>query len=243
MRRLRSLFVICLLLGMTNSLLAQTPEETPDVEQCEQPAVADTEPSYYLGLGDSRFARKDFAGAVKAYTCAAELQPDYAPTYVKRGFAYAGLQDSESALGDYGRALELDETLVSAYNNRGTLYTQLGNFGLAINDFELVLALDPNNAVAYNNRGVVHAAEGNFEEAIADFEMAIELDPSYGTPHASLAAVYSALAAQSYQEYLQVEGTQARLPAGTPTEVLTAMDDSLRDGSFAVWLPLLTAAQ
>lgn len=239
MRRIRSLVVICLLLAMTNRLLAQTPE----AEQCDQPAVQNTEPSYYLGLGDSRSARKDFAGAVKAYTCAAELQPDYAPIYVKRGFAYAGLQDSESALADYDRALELDEALIAAYNNRGTLYTQLGNFGLAINDFELVLALDPNNAVAYNNRGVVHAAEGNFDEAIADFEMAIELDPDYGTPRASLAAVYSALAAQNYQEFLRVEGSQARLPAGTPTEVLIAMDDSLRDGTFSVWLPLLTAAQ
>ncbi len=214
-----------------------------DKKKCVDPSVANAKPSYYIGLGDSQFARKDYANAVKSYTCAADLQPDYAPIYVKRGFAYAGLQDSKAALTDYTHALELDEDLTSAYNNRGTLYTQLGNFGLAINDFTLVISLDPNNALAYNNRGIVHAAEGNFDEAIADFEQAITLDPTYSTPHASLAAVYSALAARSYQEYMKVAGANARLPAGTPNEILTAMDDSLRDGSFTVWLPLLTPSQ
>ncbi len=240
MRRFWSLLVIIVLAMGSASVLAQ---QTDNEKKCDTPSVADAKPSYYIGLGDSWFIRKDYATAVKAYTCAVDLQPDYAPIYVKRGFAYAGLQDSDAALADYSHALELDENLVSAYNNRGTLYTQLGNFGLAINDFTLVISLDPNNAVAYNNRGIVHAAEGNFDDAIADFEEAIVLDPTYSTPHASLAAVYSALAARSYQDYVKVAGSAARLPAGTPDEVLTAMDDSLRNGNFAVWLPLLTPSQ
>lgn len=239
MRRFWSLLVMMALVMSWTSVMAQPTDE----KKCEDPSVANAQPSYYIGLGDSHFLRKDYANAVKAYTCAADLQPDYAPVYVKRGFAYAGLQDSKAALADYAHALELDENLISAYNNRGTLYTQLGNFGLAINDFTLVISLDPNNAVAYNNRGIVHAAEGNFDDAIADFEQAITLDPTYSTPHASLAAVYSALAARSYQEYMKVAGANARLPAGTPNEVLTAVDDSLRDGNFTVWLPLLTPSQ
>ena len=79
-------------------VLAQTTEEE---QKCDQPSVADAKPSYYIGLGDSRFSRKDYANAVKAYTCAADLQPNYAPIYVKRGFAYAGIQDSVAALADY----------------------------------------------------------------------------------------------------------------------------------------------
>ena len=51
------------------------------------------------------------------------------------------------------------------------------------------------------------------------------------------------LAAQSYQTFVKVAGENAHLPAGTPGEVLTAIDDSLRDGNFAVWLPLLTPAE
>lgn len=239
MRNLVWLLVACLFLSGTGGLLAQSTEE----EKCDEPIIANADPTYYIGLGDSRFTRKEFAGAIKAYTCAIDLDPDYADTYAKRGYAYAALLDSEAALADYDKALELDESLIAAYNNRGTLYTRLGNFGLAINDFTLVISLDPENAIAYNNRGVVHAAEGNYDLAIADFQQAITLDENYSTPHASLAAVYSAMAAQSYQDYLEIAGANAPLPAGTPNEVLTAVDDSLRDGSFAVWLPLLTPAE
>ncbi|MBZ0288310.1 MAG: tetratricopeptide repeat protein [Anaerolineae bacterium] len=241
MRPIVWVIAACLFIFSAGGLLAQSTETDP--EECDEPAIQSADPTYYIGLGDSRFARKDFAGAVMAYTCAIKLDSTYASTFAKRGYAYAALLDSEAALADYDHALELDETLVAAYNNRGTLYTRLGNFGLAINDFTLVIALDPENAIAFNNRGIVHAAEGNFDLAIADFQEAIRLDDTYSTPHASLAAVYSALAAESYQTFVKIAGRNARLPAGTPGEVLTAVDDSLRDGSFSVWLPLLTPAE
>jgi tetratricopeptide (TPR) repeat protein len=240
-RKFSCLLVVCLLLLGQGKLLAQS--ETDTKPECVEPFIEDAKPSYYIGLGDVRFERKDYAGSITAYTCAIDLQPEFAPTYADRGYAYAALQDIDSALADYNRALELDESLVAAYTNRGTLYTRLGNFGLAINDFTLVIALNPNDAVAYNNRGVVHAAEGNYDEALADFEQAVEIDPEFTTPYASIAAVYSALAAQNYQTFTQKAGRNAPLPAGTPTEVITAVDNSLRDGDFAVWLPLLSPAQ
>jgi tetratricopeptide (TPR) repeat protein len=237
MRRLYWLIATGLLIVGAGRLLAQTEIK------CDKPTIADATPSYYIGLGKVAFDASRFGDAVRLYTCGIDLQPNYAPAYVDRGYAYAALADSDSALADYKKALELDDKLVSAYNNRGALYTRLGNFGLAINDFTLVISLDPNNAVAYNNRGVVHAAEKNYDLAIADFQQAIKLDPNYTTPYASLGAVYSALAASNYQTFVKVGGNKAKLPAGTPTEVLQAIDDSLRDGNFAVWVSLLTPAR
>lgn len=211
--------------------------------QCPEPAIPNATPFYFVGLGDVAFERGNFSGSLELYTCAIRLQPDYAPNYVKRGYAYAALLINERAMADYNRALELDEALVSAYNNRGTLYTRLGNFGLAVNDFTLATGLAPNDPVAYNNRGVVHAIEKNFDMALADFEQAIAIDPDYTRPYASLAAVYSALAAQNYQRFVALSGDNASLPAGTPNEVLSAVDDSLRNGDFAVWLSLLAPAR
>ncbi len=229
------IFMILLLFG-AGRMLAQTEP------QCPPPAISGSASSYYVGLGQARYNTGDFTKAVLDYTCAITAQPDYAPAYADRGYAYAALGDSDKALADYNKAIELDESLVIAYTNRGTLYTQLGNFGLAINDFTLVIGLDPNNAIAYNNRGVVHAAEGSFDDAIADFQQAISIDPSYGQPYASLAAVYSAMAAQNYQKFVQIKGVNAHLPAGTPDDVLDAVDNSLRTGDFSIWLSLLSPA-
>lgn len=235
MKRFYWLVMVLALWAAPASLLAQTETE------CPKPFIPDAAPEYYIGQAAVRFARAEYAPAAQLYTCAINAQLDTAPTYASRGFAYAALGDSDSALADYNKALELDETLVVAYINRGTLYTRLGNFGLALNDFDLALGLNPDDPIAYNNRGVVHAAEGNFDLAIADFEQAIQLNRDYAMPYAALGAVYSALASQQYQQYVKVSGSN-RLPAGTPGEVLVAVDDSLRTKNFSVWLPLLTPA-
>jgi tetratricopeptide (TPR) repeat protein len=233
--------------GEMGSVEASTVEVTPvsiDALEAECPAASIRNPSpvYYIGLADVAFERGNFVEAVRVFSCAIRLQPDYAPNYVRRGFAYAALLVNDRAMDDYNYALELDETLTSAYNNRGTLYTRLGNFGLAINDFTLAISLDPSDPVAYNNRGIVHAIEGNYDLAMADFDQAFAVAPDYTRTYASLAAVHSALAAQNYQRYMEIAGENARLPAGRPDEVLIAIDDSLRNGDFAVWLSLLAPA-
>ncbi len=237
--------LVLLLLLLAGTITAQENSETPDSEDergtiCFDAAIPDAAPSYYIGIAEVQFARKDYNGAIFTYNCVLERQPDYAPAYASRGYAYAALGDITQALADYEQALVLDEALVAAYNNRGLLYTTQGNFGLALNDYTLALALEPDNAETYNNRGVVHAIEGGYDLALADFEQALALDPTFATPHASIAAVYSARAAQAYQAYIDTAGDNARLPAGTPDRVILDLDEALRDGNFSVWLSLLT---
>lgn len=226
-----------LILTMPLITLAQT--EDP----CEDLAPAGADPPYYVGLGDAYFALGNYTRAIVIYTCAIDLDPDYALAYVNRGFAHAVQHNDPPAMADYNRALELNEGLVEAYNNRGLLYTNQGNFGLAIADFTVALALAPDYAIAYNNRGVVHAIEGNHDLALVDFQEAVALDPEYAAPHASLGALYSALAAQSYRDYFGIVGEGRIPPAGDPDTVLNALSETLITGNFSVWLPLLTPAQ
>ena len=215
---------------------------TPDGSKCPPiPAGVQQDFTYYVGQGDSLFAHVLYSDAILSYTCAINLQPDYAPVYARRGYAYASIGDSDHAIADYQQATTLDETYIPAYVNRGALYTRLGNFGLAINDFTLALSLDPNNVVALNNRAVVDAIEGNYNDALTDLNQAIQLYPKLALPYATRAAVYSALASKDYQQYVTVSQSN-RLPAGDPTDVLTAVDDGIRTGDFSIWLSLLTAA-
>jgi tetratricopeptide (TPR) repeat protein len=235
----RLILILSMLLWVAGTAAAQdaTPIPTSTPDPCPPP-LAENAAAYYIGLGDARFVLNDFTRAIEIYTCAINQQPDYAPLYVSRGYAYAALLDDERAAADYEYALTLDEALTDAYVNRGILYIRQGNFGLALGDFDIAIALNPDDAVALHNRGVVHAAEKNYDLAIDDFEAALALDPNYTAPYASLAAVYSAMAAENYQRFIDVGGK--RLPAGTPTEVLMALDEALRTGDFGVWLSLLS---
>lgn len=237
-RRLAGILLL-MLMASVGRVSAQDAETTP--EPCPPfPAGVPQNFTYYVGLGDSHFARLDYNRAIDSYTCALALQPGYALALARRGYAYAALSDSTRALADYEAALALDETLIAAYVNRGALYTRLGNFGLAVNDLTLAISLDPNNVTALNNRAVVHAIEQNYDLALADLAAAIQLAPQSFEAYATRAAVYSALASRDYQQFVAVSGTN-QLPAGTPTDVLIAVDESIRTGDFSVWLSLLTA--
>ena len=216
--------------------------QAQDEPECPPVAEGAVPLGFYVGGGDVAIARKDFTGAIFLYTCALEADPDFAPVYVSRAYAYSELLDIERAQADFDEAVRLDENNVSIYVNRGAFYATQGNFGLAINDLTLALALDSQNLIALNNRAVVHAIEGNYDLALEDIAAALAIDDTYPATYATQAAIYSGMAAASYQQFVAVSGANPRLPAGTPSEVLSRIDGSLRTGDFGVWLALLVPA-
>jgi tetratricopeptide (TPR) repeat protein len=241
-KRTGYLLLMALFLLAIPALLAQEASETaePDGLKCSDIAPPTAAPTYYIGAGNVYFDAGDYSRAIVAYTCALQLDPNYAPAYVSRGFANAAQLNDEAAAADYDRALALDGNLVTAYNNYGLLYAGQGNFGLALTQLNLAVALAPTNAVGYNNRGVVHAIEGNYELAIADFKQAITLDADYSAPHASLGATYTAMANASYDAYYEIEGEGAILPGVTAENILAALEQRDTTGDFTIWLSFMT---
>lgn len=212
--------------------------------ECVEPQGVDTATAqYYVGVGNAYFRQIDYTNAIAAYTCALDLDPDYVPALVRRGYAFTIQGDEARALADYNRALDLDNANVDAYTNRGVLYMREGNFGLAIGDFTLVIAFNPNDPTAYNNRAIAYAAEGSYDEALADLNTALDLDPTYAEAHASLGALYTALAVQSYREYREISlGGDFRLPGRRPTDVIGAVEEDGVIRDFDVWVPYLAPA-
>lgn len=225
------------------SLLLVHPAAAQDAaDECSAPpGIAPA--VYFVGQGDAHAASAQHARAIVDYTCALAADPNYAPAYARRAVSQSALGDADAALADYDAALAIDETLVEVYINRGMFYAQAGNFGLALADLSLALSLEPGNAIALNNRAVVHAIEGNYDLALADLETATTQHPDNPVSYATLGSIYSALAVQNYQRYLEVSGSdEAPLPAGTPTQMLSALDNGLRTGNYSVWLGLMRPA-
>lgn len=243
-RRFWILLFIGGLLGLPR-LLAQdaTPTSAAEPIPCSALAPAAAAPPYYIGLGSVYFERGDYTRAIVAYTCALQLDADYAPAYVSRGFAHAAQLNNDAARADYETALALDGNLVSAYANYGLLYASEGNFSLALTQLNLAVALAPSDPAGYVNRGIVHAIEGRYDAALVDIQQALGLNPDYAPAYAAQGAVYSALAAASYAEYTAKAGANAVLPGVTPGNILRSQTDRAQTGDFTIWLAFLIPAR
>lgn len=121
--------------------------------------------------------------AIRCYTAALQLQPDYAKAYNNRGVAHANKSDHNEAINDYTEALRLQPDLVSAYINRGLAHDSKRDFDGAINDYTQALRLQPDLASVYTDRGLARAMQGDTTEAIADHTEALRLNPDYAAAY------------------------------------------------------------
>ena len=67
--------------------------------------------------GDSLMKKRDYDGAIAAFTTSHEIAPQNVMVINARGIAYSYKGDEERALADYDLCLQLRPTFGSAYNN------------------------------------------------------------------------------------------------------------------------------
>ncbi len=129
----------------------------------------------YLLWGNAKYVLDDYAGAIKDYTAAIQLKPDYARAYITRGHAKGELGQHAAAIADYDIAIRLKPDNAKAYYNRGHEKYQLEQYTAAIADFDIDIRLKPDNAIAYLNRGLVKTLLGQTLAAKQDFHTALRL--------------------------------------------------------------------
>jgi tetratricopeptide (TPR) repeat protein len=116
--------------------------------------------------------------AVRYYTEAIGLQPDFALAYLNRGIAYAQEGLLGQSLSDLNEAVQLDPSSRKAFYNRGICYSKMGQFALAVADFSESIRRDPAEAKAFSYRGHAYQMLGDRAAATGDFRRALELDPT-----------------------------------------------------------------
>ncbi len=131
--------------------------------------------------------------AVKDYSKAIELNPNFIEAYNNRENAYAHLKLYNEALEDFNKAIELNPNLAEAYSNRGNAYSERENLDKAIKDYKTALKLNPKFAMAYYGLGIVYSGLEEYNKAIENYSKAIELDPSFEAAYCNRAKVFNAL--------------------------------------------------
>ena len=144
--------------------------------------------AFYRGL--SAMDKGDFDKAIKDFTTAIELKPDFFVAYNNRGAAYGEKHDFDKAIQDFSTTIEIKPDYATAYNNRGNAYSRKGDFDTAIQNYDKAIELKPDYATAYNNRGNAYGDLGDFDTAIQDLTTTIEIKPDFAEAYNNRGTAY-----------------------------------------------------
>lgn len=130
--------------------------------------------------GDALMKKRDYDGAIAAFSAALDADPEN-PFYLNaRGLAYGDKGDDEHALADYERCLKVRPNYASAYNNRGLIFMRKGDLDRAFEEFNSAVNFPASNTSRYIhlfNRARVQTYRKQYDAALADFAEAQKLNP------------------------------------------------------------------
>ena len=139
--------------------------------------------SFYNNRGIDYGEKGEHDLAIKDFTKAIELKPDYALSYNNRGAVYRSKGEYDLAIEDCNKAIELKPDYAEPYSNRGAAYRNKGDYERAIEDYDKAIQLKPNFVEAYYNRGLAYHEKGELDLAIKDYSRAIELNSKIVHPY------------------------------------------------------------
>lgn len=169
------------------------------------PAINFSNGEYYqahFNLANAYFAQGQLDKAIREYTTALDIHPDYLDALQRRGLAHhqLGLANQQPtsfniAIDDYTAAINLSPENGILYVWRADSYYELGQMHEANDDYALASTLieedefdqvytfavsnESETATIRRYEGLFHFLSGSNDEAINSYLRAIELDPDY----------------------------------------------------------------
>jgi tetratricopeptide (TPR) repeat protein len=140
--------------------------------------AAATKAEDFFIRGEEKYIKGDLQGAIKDFSQAIVLNPNYAEAYDGRGKARYRLGDNKGAVADLNEALRINPNYAEAYINRGNARDELGDSQGALADYNAALRINPSDAIAYYNRGITRSRLGDTQSAVADYTEALRINPN-----------------------------------------------------------------
>jgi Flp pilus assembly protein TadD len=132
--------------------------------------------SYTLGLALENSG--DIDGAIRAYTNAAEKNPDYVRPRINLGRIYLDNGFPNEALTCLMEAYRAEPSSFEVNNNLGNVYARMENWSLAVEHYRTALALQPANSVVRMNLAKAYVGSGNLERAKEAYLEVIKQSPN-----------------------------------------------------------------
>ncbi|MDM8518628.1 tetratricopeptide repeat protein [Anaerolineales bacterium HSG6] len=153
--------------------------------------MSNTKDAYqaYINQGVTAGQAGNLEQAIKIFTQAIELNPDYVSAYTNRGLAYRLMGNFEAALEDFEEAVAANPTSDNAYNNRGTAYAQSRQYFEALKDFDKAIELNPNDAEHFYCKGFTYSLMGAPQPAIENLNLYLDKASQTDTRQAVLKVI------------------------------------------------------
>jgi len=115
--------------------------------------------------------------AIKYYSAAIEMDPNYSEYYNDRGSLYLRLGRLEEAKADYRQAVDLSPPYHEVWTNLGQCHRQSGEWLDAVRAYSTAIDLHPANPVALFGRAQALEALALEDQALPDYDQVIRLRP------------------------------------------------------------------
>jgi protein O-mannosyl-transferase len=129
--------------------------------------------------------------AIKNFSKAIELKPNYAEPYSNRATSLFFIQEYERSLSDFNKCIEINPKIPDIYANRANVFMILNDYKSAIDDLNRVKNSQPDDPYSYIGLARSYREINDYPNAIVNYEKFLELDPKNIPSYINLAICYS----------------------------------------------------
>jgi tetratricopeptide (TPR) repeat protein len=142
------------------------------------PGIPDKEAAGYYNNGIGFYGDNDFDSAIKEFSKAIALFPEYVDAYIGRGNSYDNKGNSEKALQDYLEASKRDGQF-AIFTHGYECVERLDSYDEGIVSLSESINLGINTLLAYCIRGNAYLGKKEFDTAILNYNEALKLNPNF----------------------------------------------------------------
>jgi len=130
--------------------------------------------------GDALMKKRDYDGAIAAFSASHAIAPENVGVINSRGIAYSHKGDDERALADYDLCLQMRPDFSNAYNNRGLIFMRRGDLKRALDEFKLAFKFTSSSQsrfLHFYNRARLQGLMKLYDASLADYAEALKINP------------------------------------------------------------------
>ena len=124
----------------------------------------------YYNRANKYFYAEDYKEAIKSFTEAIKLKPDFAYAWNDIGAAYGCLNLNEEALNSYNESIRLDQKYILPWLNKVKALAALKRYEDALQVAEKTTQLEPNSAEVWSAMALIFFELGQYKRAIETSE-------------------------------------------------------------------------